>query len=634
MSAQAVPTEAVTYKYQEHLIDVQAKAEKNFLEEFQEGSYTLKKPLIEYNLYKLNQLSAVIAFETDKPTAIVVRVKGKTPQADMYQSFPVGTEHVLPIVGLYADYENKVEIYPWQKYDQKVTHTIKTPKTPGMDLVESIDTTAEYMQDQVMFLSPANNDLAIAVDYAGDIRLDFSGPMLWDVKVLPNGNFSMGSDRLTRMPYFLSGIYEFSAVGKVYREYKVKNGYHHDQAYLPNGDIVALSGDWENGTVEDTAIVINPETGHIKKTIRFSDFLKPGAQKSGSWSDEDWFHCNAVWYDEKTNSLTLSGRHINAMVNIDYDTHELNWIISDPENWDEEYHDYLFTPVGDGEFDWQYEQHSNLITPLGDVMCFDNHHFGSQNPENYRSASDSFSRGVKYRIDTDKMEIEQLWEYGKERGSDFFSPYICNTKYYNEGHYLVHSGGIAYDSEGNPSEEMGAFILGEDPGSTIKSSTVEILHDEVVYELVVKSNYYRANKITLYTKGDGSQDLKLGRGQIFGYVGETPQMDYDIPADQTGEMIPAEVDLRVTEDPDLVDIQAKFEKGDLVQIQLDNGDEIRKYFVSTSAGPRGAMCAGTFLPEDDRDTRNIVTKDGLEGNYELRILINDKVYETGVEINV
>lgn len=38
-----------------------------------------------------------------------------------------------------------------------------------------------------------------------------------------------------------------------------------------------------------------------------------------------------------------------------------------------------------------------------------------------------------------------------ERGAEFFSPHICNVKYYNEGHYLVHSGGVAYDSEGNPS---------------------------------------------------------------------------------------------------------------------------------------------------------------------------------------
>ncbi len=622
----------INYEYREHLVESQAKAEQAFLKEFYAGNYTMEEPLIKYNLYGLNTLSAVMAFETEEPIAMVVRVKGKTPQADMYQSFPVNTQHVLPIVGLYSDYDNQIEIYPWQKPDSKVVHTITTPEVDGAKLVEDIDTTPEYMQDQVMFLCPASIDLAIAVDYAGDVRLDFTDPMLWDVKSLPNGNFSMGSGRVTRMPYFVSGVYEFSAVGKINKEYRVPHGYHHDQAYLPNGDIIALNCNLPNGTVEDTAVVLDKDTGHVKKTFNFADFIKPGAQKSGSWSDEDWFHCNAVWYDENTNSITLSGRHINAMVNVDFDTSELNWIISDPEGWPEEYDEYLFDIVGDGEFDWQYEQHSNLITPLGDVMCFDNHHYGSQNPENYLAAEDSFSRGVKYRIDTDKMEIEQLWQYGKERGAEFFSPYICNTKYYNEGHYLTHSGGVAYDADGNPSDELGPHAIADDPNTILKSITVETINDEKVYELEVNSNYYRANKINLYTKEEEGSDLVLGTGKILGTLGETPQMDYEIPAEETGEVMEAWHEAKVTDETDMFTFEAKFEPGDLVQLQLDNGEEVRKYFISTSKGKRGAMCAGTFLPDDDRDTRTAVTKEGLNGVYKVRVLINDKVYETGVQI--
>ena len=39
--------------------------------------------------------------------------------------------------------------------------------------------------------------------------------------------------------------------------------------------------------------------------------------------DYDWFHNNSVWYDKDTNSITLSGRHQDAVINIDYDTGEL-----------------------------------------------------------------------------------------------------------------------------------------------------------------------------------------------------------------------------------------------------------------------------------------------------------------------
>ena len=40
------------------------------------------------------------------------------------------------------------------------------------------------------------------------------------------------------------------------------------------------------------------------------------------------------------------------------------------------------------------------------------------------------------------MTIEQIWEYGKEKGSDFYSPYISDVDYLNKNHYIVHSGGI------------------------------------------------------------------------------------------------------------------------------------------------------------------------------------------------
>lgn len=326
----------VTYEYKQHLIEQQAKSEELMLEEFHQGHYTMEDPLIKVNPYLINPLAAVILFETEEETAITVRVKGKKKEQDFYHSFGRAKEHVLPIIGLYSDYENQIEIYPWQKYDEKVTVTIQTEAVKQDSLVESMETTPAYMQDNVLMMGPAISDLAMAVDSAGDVRMALNVPMAWDIKRQKNGNLIMGSERVIRMPYFVSGLYEFSPVGKIYREVRVPRGYHHDQVRLPNGDFLALSCDIENGTVEDQLLVIDGVTGHEKRHINYRNFIRPGASKSGSWSDEDWFHCNAVWYDENTNSITLSGRHINAMVNIDFDTEKLNWIISDPEGWPEE----------------------------------------------------------------------------------------------------------------------------------------------------------------------------------------------------------------------------------------------------------------------------------------------------------
>ena len=91
--------------------------------------------------------------------------------------------------------------------------------------------------------------------------------------------------------------------------------------------------------------------------------------------------------------------------------------------------------MGDGDFDWPYEQHACLVTPNGDVMCFDNGHYRSKIREKFLRNRDSFSRGVLYRINREDMTIEQLWQYGKERGEEFL---LLHRKrgMVRENHYL------------------------------------------------------------------------------------------------------------------------------------------------------------------------------------------------------
>lgn len=612
--------------YHESLLKRQADAENAMLKELRDGDYTPENPLIKYNPYFISPLAAVMLFKTDEETAVTLTVRGKTKEADITHTFPKAKEHVLPVLGLYSDYENKVELRVYRKAPH--VFTIKTPDVFGGETVcFSMKTTPEYLQDNVIVETPAGEQLAVAFDYAGDARWHLNVPCIFDMKRVKNGHILIGTDRLIKMPYYVTGLYEMDMVGKVYKEYCLPGGYHHDEIELEDGNIISLTDDFTGSTVEDHAVLISRETGEILKTWDYRKFLKPGCSKSGSWSDEDWFHNNAVWYDKNTNSLTFSGRHIDAMVNIDFDSGELNWIIGDPTGWPEEYQKYFFKPVGDGEFDWQYEQHACLITPDGDVMCFDNHHYGSKVKEQYLAAKDSYSRGVRYRINTDDMTIEQVWQYGKERGAEFFSPYICNVEFYNEGHYLVHSGGIAYIND-EPSDSLGAFAK-DMPGGRVESITVEVCDGKVMLELHVPGNYYRAEKTKLYV--DGS-NLDLGAGEKLGSMGVTPEFDTDIPIEGCGELLPEDCNARIEEEDDRFIFHSRFEKGQMVMLLLEKGEEKHRYFISTTAVSHLAMCCGTFLDSDERNTRTFVNKAGLSGEFDVRVIVDDKKYETGIKI--
>ena len=619
---------AVKYSFEDHIVNRQYEAEEAMMKEFEAGHYTIDNPLVKYNLYLVNPLAAVICFETEEETAVTVTVLGKTAEGNISHTFPKAKKHVLPVVGLYSDYRNKVEIREYRGKSNIVT--IDVPDVfDGKEVIFSMDTTPEYLQDNIILVSPAGEDLAVGFDYAGDARWHMNVPCVFDVKRLKNGNLIMGSHRVIQMPYYMSGLYEISPCGKIYKEFRLPGGYHHDEFEMEDGNLLVLTDDLRSETVEDMCVLVDRNTGGILKTWDYKKFLDPKTvSHSGSWSDHDWFHNNAVWYDKNTNSLTFSGRHIDAMVNIDFETGGLNWIIGDPEGWPQEMVDqYFFKPVG-SNFEWQYEQHACVITPNGDVMCFDNHHYGSKNRDKFLPAKDSYSRGVRYKINTKDMTIEQVWQYGKDRGAEYFSPYICNVEYYNEGHYMVHSGGIAYDAEGNPSEALGAFA--KDQGGSLETITVEICDNKKMLELHVPGNYYRGEKLKLYSDGI---NLELGKGQILGEMGVTKEFDTEIPLDPSGEMLPESCNARIEDEVDRFTFFSRFEKGQLVMLLLEQGEEVHRYFISTTAVPFLAMCCGTFLDSDDRNTRTNINKAGLKGTYDVRVIIDDKKYETGVQIN-
>lgn len=620
--------EAVQHIYVDSLMKRQNEAEQAMLRELEEGNYTYQNPLVKYNPYQISPLSAVVLFRTEEETAVTVTVRGKTKEGNVGHTFPKAKTHVLPVLGLYNDYENQVEIYPYR--GEPAVIRITTPDVfGGRDVCFSMETTPQYLQDQMIFLSPSEEDLAVAFDYAGDARWHLNVPCIFDLKRAANGHILIGTNRLIRMPYHMSGIYEMDLVGKIYKEFRVPGGYHHDHIEMPDGNLLIQTNDLSGETTEDVLVLVDRESGAILKTWDFNDFLVHGMGKSGGWRPVDWFHNNAVWYDENTDSLTLSGRHMDAIVNIDYETGKLNWIIGDPDTWPKEWVErYFFTPVGD-DFEWQYEQHACVVAPDGDVLCFDNHQFGSKRRKNFKKAKDSYSRGVRYRIDTKKRTIEQVWEYGKERGADFYSPYISNVEYYGEGHYMIHSGGIAY-LNGEPSDVLGAFLKNQEGGQT-ETRTVEVYGDEVVMELHVPGNYYRAEKLRMYDKGS---NLTLGEGKALGAMGVTKEFDTEVPAESTGEPLPASCNARVEEEDDRITFYSRFEKGQLVMLQLEKGEEIHRYFISTAATNRNqAMCCGTFLETDERNTKTSVNKAGLEGTYCVRVIIDDVKYETGVEIH-
>lgn len=619
----------VSYISEDNLITQQNRAEKAFLAEFEKEQPGLENAHVVLNPYLINPLCALILFKTDKEAEATLTVHGRRyDREDLTHTFKAATSHALPVLGLYEDFANRVTVS--LSTGESRTFTVQTGPLPeGICRCNNISTSKDYLGDNFMFLSPAGKNLPTAYDYKGDIRWALTVNTMFDIKRAANGNLLTGSHRFCRMPYNSTGLIELNMLGKIFKEYRLPGNYHHDQFEMEDGNLLILTQDFHRDTVEDMCVLVDRNTGEILRTWDYREFLPQDVGGSGSQDAHDWFHNNAVWYDKKTHSLTFSGRHQDAVVNIDFETGKLNWIVGDPEGWPQDMVDkYFFTPVGDVEnFDWQYEQHACLITPEGDVMCFDNGQYRSKNKDSYIENRDNFSRGVRYRIDTEKMEIEQVWQYGKERGQEFFSPYICNVEYYEDGHYMVHSGGIGVEN-GYASKSLGAFLDPKDPSVELRSVTIEEKDGVVLYELDVEGNFYRAEKLHPYHDGDNAG---FGEGRLLGELDVTPTFDTIPDVEEVQELPDSFHEILVEEDEDRIVFHGKFEHGSLAMIVLE-GKEQHGYFLNTAASWHLAMCSGAFLETDDRNLKLNISKNGLAGRYDIKVIINDKKYQTGVSL--
>ncbi|GAA4888171.1 aryl-sulfate sulfotransferase [Ferrimonas pelagia] len=182
------------------------------------------------------------------------------------------------------------------------------------------------------------------------------------------------------------------------------------------------------------------ETVKIEPDAPFGDIAGVGAGRN-------WVHVNSVEHDSRDDSIILSARH-QGVVKISRDK-EVVWILAPTDGWNDELAGKVLQPVNsdgskiecsgngickDSDFDFTYSQHTAWLTGktyndnngIG-LTVFDNgdgrHH---QQPPMVEM---KYSRGVEYIINEDDMTVEQIWEYGKDRGYEWYSQITSNVSY-------------------------------------------------------------------------------------------------------------------------------------------------------------------------------------------------------------
>ena len=609
-----------TAKNEVGYVDTLLEKQKNVEEKFEVDGYTFDDPKVIVNPYGNSPLTALVIFETEKEEEVNVIIKGKDELSTYSHTFEKGKKHYIPIYGLYAGEENEVVL---SISDEEKILKIKTDELPD-DFVLPVKVSKEEskLTNDLYFFTPSSKGYTCAYDVNGDVRWYLSETAIWEINRLKNGHLLLSTERLINEPYYSTGLYEMDMLGKIYTEYSLPGGYHHDYFEMEDGNLIVASDDFDNesGTVEDYVVVLDRDTGNIIKRFDLKDILNMEDGQSENWVNYDWFHNNSVWYDEKTNSITLSGRHQDIVINIDYDTGKLNWILGDNTNFSKEYQEYFFK-LEKGE--WQWSQHAAMILPNGDVFLFDNGNNKSKNKDEYVKAEDSYSRGVIYKLDTKNMTAKEVWQYGKERGSEFYSPYISDVDYIDEDHYIVHSGGISYKN--GVIQNQPAGISNSD---TLISDTVEILNDKVIFEMVLPTNNYRVEKMSLY---DG--EFTLGKVKEVGSLGMTDKSKekfvFMVNGKEKDEGYKKH-NIKINKEKDRLVVTGTFKKGTAVNVILYKDMMEYVYPMRVSKTPYTALCVDLGNENDSENIKatKYINKEGLVGKYSIFIEIDGVLYKT------
>ncbi len=460
-------------------------------------------------------LAAELKLETSQPVQVELEILGRENDTESltHRFEERATSFALPVLGLYPAHSNTLLIRFYDDDDQLLgeeNRSIDTPqllpelpeiqvsvnterKKPGMNLVSFFGRAGSRLP-QIPFMFDQYGNIRW---YANMDTHPVLGNLFYDAGVerLKNGNLYFGDGSSGR-------LVEMDMLGRVINEWLLPGyGFHHNVLELTNGNLLATVNKHGLATTEDHILEIDRETGDIVQEWDLRESLN---QRRRVWSSNarDWFHANGLAYDEAKDAIIVSGR-VQGTVKLTRDN-KVIWIFAPHSNWgtagdgtdlnskllqplDTNGQPITDTAVLDGfvdhsEFSWAWYQHAPELTPHGTLLLFDN------GDNRHYQGQPVFSRAVEYLFDDDAMTVQQVWEYGRERGPTTYSAIVSDVDFHPKENNVVFMPGANWEDGPN--------------GKTIE---VDYQTKEVVYEAAVRNpearygiTFHRIERLPIY----------------------------------------------------------------------------------------------------------------------------------------
>ena len=458
----------------------QAKVDQEITSYLNNVSYTLDNPQVLINPYKIAPLTALIIFKTPDATAITLNINGKD-----ITTFTKSQKHLIPVYGLYANYENKIIL---KTNNQTKELLIKTEPYTGDKI--TIEKTSNNIKNNLYFISP---------NFVDDVIINGEGKVLWyldgdyagDIELLDNNHFYIGDAHqgLNGVKINYSSFLEMDFLGKIHKQYITEYGLHHEMIPLSNNKMLVLGYKDDSPFYDSYLYIMDLTTGQIIEELDLYEFIKKLnpvlVNKLGNHFD---LVNNSADYNEDTKDLLLSLRGLNSLIKLNLETQEIKWIFGAIDIWGEDLQNYLLTPTDNTRF--LGGQHSAFYTKDGLIAVHNNDidQFDLANP-NLSHYVNRYSSFDLLKVDEKKKTIKTVWQYTANKKE--FSNVGGHIELLNNNHKLLTYGwSMKEEAYKNPNQ-----VIYTDPAH--KNGVVLELdqNDNVLFRLSMPGLIYRTFQI-------------------------------------------------------------------------------------------------------------------------------------------
>lgn len=405
----------------------------NYLKIFRDEKHGLDNPMVIVNPFFISPQTALMFFTTEKAEQVEITIKGKHGD-DIVRTYEKSKEHIIPLLGLYGDYTNKVVIKTESGNVQTVDVKIELENAAGP--ADVIKNDIKNSNGEFYFTTSAYGASTLAYDNYGETRWYLNTGYSKGMVMLSNGNILLSSDAAGPDVTSAGGVVEVDMLGFVRKEYAVEGGYHHDAYEMKNGNLLILTNDIKSTSFADYIVELDRTTGKVVKEWKLKEICdKIDNTVSGFYPTWGWI--NSITYDYEHDDLILSLRNMNSVMSLDYETSEINWILGEKKYWTDKYDKYLIKGMG-RDFIYPAGQHSVNITEEGYLSIFNNGYDAHDEEEqSCKSLQDNASWAMTYNIDPVNKTAQVMWKFG---GQEYFSYALSSYTYASDGHTVFNSG--------------------------------------------------------------------------------------------------------------------------------------------------------------------------------------------------